>query len=89
METEGMGVSAAQLSEPVANSNGISVCVIFTSYLFVSYLFNSDYIKLGYTATNEGLIVEELIGKDAVVGGPKLVKNFLPPSSGLTFPSAG
>jgi len=34
METERMGVSAAQLSEPVANSNGISVCDIFTSYLF-------------------------------------------------------
>jgi len=89
METERMGVSAAQLSEPVANSNGISVCVIFTSCLFISPLFNSDYIKLGYTATNDRLIVAELIGKDTVFGRPKLVRNILPPSSGLTFPSAG
>jgi hypothetical protein len=72
METERMGVSAAQLSEPVANSNGISVCAIFTSCLFISHLFNSDYIKLGYTATNEGLIVAELIGKDTVVGDQNL-----------------
>jgi hypothetical protein len=35
METERMGVSAAQLSEPVANSNGISVCIIVTSCLFI------------------------------------------------------
>jgi len=67
-----MGVSAAQLSEPVANSNGISVCVIFTSCLFIFDLFNSDYIKLGYTATNDGFIVAELMGKDAVIGDQNL-----------------
>ena len=67
-----MGVSAAQLSEPVANSNGISVCVIFTSCLFISNLFNSDNIKLGYTTTNDGLIVAELIGKYMVVGEQNL-----------------
>jgi hypothetical protein len=72
METDRMGVSAAQLSEPVANSNGISVCVIFTSVFFISHLFKSDYIKLGYTATNDELIVAELIGKDAVVGDQNL-----------------
>jgi hypothetical protein len=35
METERMGVSAAQLSEPVANSNGISVRIIVTGCLFI------------------------------------------------------
>ena len=44
----------------------------FSSYLFVSYLFNSDYIKLGCTATYDRLIVAELIGQDAVVGDQNL-----------------
>ena len=30
-------------------------------FFFISHLFNIDYIKLGYTATNNGLIVAELI----------------------------
>jgi hypothetical protein len=67
-----MGVSAAQLSEPLANSNGVTVCTTFTSCLFISHLFNSDYINLSYIAENDGMIFAELIGKDAAVGEQNL-----------------
>jgi hypothetical protein len=37
-------------------------------YLFNCDLFNSDYINLGHRATNDGMIVAELIGKAAALG---------------------
>lgn len=37
-------------------------------YLLNFDLCNSDYINLGYRATNDGMIVAELIGKDAALG---------------------
>jgi hypothetical protein len=37
-------------------------------YLFNFDLFNSGYINLGDRATNDGMIVAELIGKGATLG---------------------